>query len=282
MRLGRALGRGRSLVRGEHALAAAFRLAQPPHDEGEHERRQREDDEGGAPRERGDVAGHREADAGADVLAGEDHAVDPPALPAPEPVADERGDHRAGRGRDGAEEEPRPEQLGEVRGGGAPEHRDAPGHDRHPEHARPRHPVGQDAERQRRNGADEGADRDQQADVGVRDVQARPELARRRADGRGIGAAQPEDRGEDDDDAGALRASERDREAARGAARRRRAQGGSVGQDALGARLLGAHALMVAGDPPGRVGVPRRPGGRAERPRSGSLRRSRPQRRGRL
>ena len=236
-----------SLVRGEHALAAAFRLAQPPHDQGEHERRQREDHEGGAPRERGDVAGDREADAGADVLAGEDHAVDPAALPAPEPVADERGDHRSGRGGDGAEEEPRPEQLGEVRGRGAPEHRDAPGDDRHPEHARPRHPVGQDAERQRRNGADEGADRHQQADVGVRDVQPRPELARRRADGRGIGAAQPQDCGEDDDDAGPLRASERDRQAARGGARRRRPQGSGVGQDALGARLLGAHALMVAG-----------------------------------
>ena len=56
-------------------------------------------------------------------------AVDPAALPAAEPVADERGDHRAGRGRDGAEEQPRPQQLAEVRGGGAPEHRGAPGDD---------------------------------------------------------------------------------------------------------------------------------------------------------
>ena len=170
------------------------------------------------PRERGDVAGDREAEAGADVLAGEDDAVDPAALPAPEPVADERRDDRAGRGGDGAEEESRPEQLREVRGGRAPEHRGAPGTIVTPRMRRPRHPVGEDAERQRRERADERADRDEQADVGVRDVQARPELARRGAHGRGVGAAQPEDRGEDDDDARALLAAERDREAPPGRA----------------------------------------------------------------
>ncbi len=253
-RLGVLLGLGqqlvwmRPLVGREHALASALGLAEPPHDEGEHERRQREDDEGGAPRERCDVAGHGEADAGADVLAGEDDAVDPAALPAPEPVADERGDHRAGRGRHGAEEEPRPQELLEVRGRGAPEHGGAPGHDGQPEDACSRHPVGQDAERQRGKSADQGADSDEQADVGVRDVQARPELARRRADGRGIGPAQPEDRGEDDDDAGALRTSECDREPPPEAARRRGAHGCSVREDALGARFLGAHALMVAAE----------------------------------
>ena len=252
VRLGHQLGRGRPLVGGEHALAAALRLAQTPHDECEHERRQREDDEGGPPRERGDVARHREADAGADVLAGEDDTVDPPALPAPEPVTDERGDHRAGRGRDSAEEQSRPQQLCEVRGGCAPEHRGTPRDDRHPEDARARDPVGQDAEGQRGKRADEGADRDEQADVGVRDVQARPELARRGADGRGVGPAQPEDRGEDDDDAGALRTSECDRETPRGTARGRRAQGRGIGEDALGARFLGAHALMVAGASVGR------------------------------
>ena len=68
---------------GEHAEPAAPRLAQPPDGEREPERRQREDDERGPPRKRGDVAGDGEAETGADVLAGEDEAVDPAALPAP-------------------------------------------------------------------------------------------------------------------------------------------------------------------------------------------------------
>ncbi len=80
------------------------------------------------------------------------------------------------------------------------------------EHSRPRHAVGENAERQRRDRAHEGADGDEQADIRVVDVQAGAQLARRGAHRRGVGAAQPEDRGEDDDDAGALLPSQRDRQ----------------------------------------------------------------------
>ena len=202
------------MIRGKHAPPATLGLAQPPHDRGEREGRQGEDDERGSPRERGDVAGDGEADARAEVLAGEDDAIDPAALPAPEPVADERGDHRAGRGRDRPEEESRPEQLCEARRGGAPEHRRAPEDDRPSEHAGPAHAVGQNAERQCCDRADERAHCDEQADVRVRDVQAVAELACRRAHRCGIGAAQPENRCEYDDHARSLLAAERNCQAA--------------------------------------------------------------------
>ena len=247
VRLRDRLGWRRPQVGGKHSLAAALRLAQAPDDDGEGEGRQREDDERSAPREEGDVAGDREAHAGAEVLARENDAVDPAALPASEPVADERGDHRPGRGRDGAEEEARPKQLPEARGRRAPQHRAAPEDDRRAEHPSSSHAVGQDAERQRRHRADEGADRDEQADVRVRDVQAGTQFARRGAHRCRVGAAQAEDRGQDDDHACALLAPERDRQAAREGARRGRAERGRVGEDARGTRFVGAHVLMVAG-----------------------------------
>src|SRR5581483_4457157 len=76
----------------EHALAAASRLGQTRDEDGERERRQREDDERGTPRRGCDVARHGEAESGAEELAGEDVAVDAPSLPAAEIVADERRD----------------------------------------------------------------------------------------------------------------------------------------------------------------------------------------------
>jgi len=103
-------------------------------------------------------------------------------------------------------------------------------------------PNGSVAER-----ADERADRDEQADVRVVDVQLFDELRRRGAHRRGVGAAQPEDRGEDDDHARPFLASERDRQAPREGARRGGAEGGCVGEDACGTRLVGAHVPMVAG-----------------------------------
>src|SRR4029077_16981586 len=123
------------------------------------------------PRERGDAAGDGEAKAGADVLTGEDEAVDAAALPAAEPVADQGGDDWTRRRGDGAEEEPSAEELREARRRRAPEHRDSPQEDREAEDARPRHPVGQDAERQGCEGADERAHGDEQADVRVVDVE---------------------------------------------------------------------------------------------------------------
>ncbi len=134
----------------------------------------------------------------------------------------------------------------EVRGGRTPEHREAPEDDGESEHPRSRDAVGEHAERQRRHRADEGADGDEQSDVRVGDVQARAELARRGADRRGVGAAQAEDRGEDDDDVGALLAAERDRQPPRDGARRGGSDGHGVGEYPPGARFLGAHDPMVA------------------------------------
>ena len=156
---------------------------------------QREDDERGPPRERGDVAGDREADAGADVLAGEDDAVDPAALPAAEPVADERGDHRAGRGRDA--------RRGRAASSSSSVKFEAVALQ---SIAAPQVTIVTPSTRVRvtrsastPNGSDANAptseltatSRPMSVFVMWRPV---PELARRRADRRGVGAAQPEDR----------------------------------------------------------------------------------------
>src|SRR5207244_4242965 len=160
------------------------------------------------PRERGDAAGDGEAKTGADVLAGEDDAVDPAAFPTAEPVTDQGSDDRTCRRGDGAEEEPRPEELREARRRRAPEHRDAPEANREAEDGGSCHPVGQDAERQSGERTHERAHGDEQADVRVVDMEPRAQLRRRRAYGRGVGAAQPEYGGEDQDDPRPLLAAE--------------------------------------------------------------------------
>jgi hypothetical protein len=230
----------------EHTGAPAFGLPEPEDEPRERECGQREDDECGAPRERSDVTRHGEAEAGAEQLAREDEAVDPAALPAAEVVADEGGDHRPGRGGDRAERETGPEELVEVRRSGAPEHRCSPQHDRRPERPCAPHAVGEHAEREGRHRAHERRDGDEEPDVGVRDVEAGPQLGRRGADRRRVRAAQPEDAGENDDHARALGTAERDGEAiGRGLGRRRRERG-EVGEDSGRPALFG-HAWMVAG-----------------------------------
>src|SRR5207253_9265392 len=110
---GRRLLRGRGRVR-ERAPPPALRLGELEHEPREREGGQGEDHERGAPGERGDVAGDGKADAGSPELAGEDVAVDPAALRGGEVVAYERGDERAGRRGDAAEEDAREEELAEA------------------------------------------------------------------------------------------------------------------------------------------------------------------------
>ena len=177
--LGRGLARLVRLRRQRTASRARVRRAPPragsrkPQDEpAEHERGDGEDDERGAPaadpRDGGDVTRDGEAEAGSEELSREDEAVDPAALGGGEPIADERRGERAGRGDDGAEGEPREQELVEVRHRRAPEHRGGPEEDHEAERRRPLDLVGEHAERQRRNGADERGDADEEADVGVR------------------------------------------------------------------------------------------------------------------
>ena len=196
----------------------------------------------------GDVAGDGESDAGAEVLAREDDAVDPAALPAAEPVADERGDHRPGGGGDRAEEETRREEA-----------RRSSRRWRSRASLRPRGRSSRPSTRVRRTRSARTPN-GSVASAPTRELTAtsRPmsvfvmcrsliEHRRGGADRRGVGAAEPEDRGEDDDHARALLAAERDRQPAREGARRGRAEGRCVRQDLGFARLIRAHAPMVAG-----------------------------------
>ncbi len=157
--------------------ATSGRLGQPEHEPGQKEGRQGQQHEGRPPRQGGDVAGHREADAGADQLAGEDVAVDAAALGSLEVVADQRRHHRAGGGGDRAEHEAGQDQPAEGGDGGAPDHGHPPGGDGQPEDPGAAAAVGHHAERQAGHGGDQRADRDQQADVGVADVQGGPQRA---------------------------------------------------------------------------------------------------------
>ena len=139
-------GRDRLRVAETRGFPAAGRLAQREHEPRQRERRQGEDHERRAPGQRRDSTGHRESEGGADELAREDVAVDASPLGRVEPVADERCDDRPGRRRDDAEEEACKQQLPECRRGGAPEHCDAPEHDRAAEQSCPLKAVGEDAE----------------------------------------------------------------------------------------------------------------------------------------
>ena len=190
---------------GEHALPAAGRLRQPEDQVREEEGRKGEDDEGGAPRQRGDVAGDGEADARPGQLPGEDVAEDLASLRPRDPVADQRR-HRGRRG-SGHRPEPDPveEQLRERGCGRAPDHRDAPDHDRDAKDPGAPRPVGEHAERNREHGSHQRRHGDQQADVGVPDVQRMPQLDRCRADRGGVCAGQSEHAAEHEHDAGARR-----------------------------------------------------------------------------
>ncbi len=138
----------------------------------------------------------------------EDEPVDTAALGRVEVVADQGGDERARGGGDRAEEDAGEQELAEVPDRRAPEHCRAPEHDDDAERPRAADTVGENAERQGGERGHQRGDRDEQPDVGVRDVQAVAQLGRGSADGGRVRRAQSEDAGEQDDDAHALRASE--------------------------------------------------------------------------
>ena len=93
----RGVGRPVAGLGGEHALPAAGRLRQPEDQVRQEEGGKGEDDEGGAPGQRGDVAGDGEADARPGQFPGQDVAVDLASLRPRDPVADQRR-HRGRRG----------------------------------------------------------------------------------------------------------------------------------------------------------------------------------------
>ena len=226
----------------KRVAAAARRLRQPDDEPGEHKGRQGQDHERRPPRQGGDVAGDREADARAEELAGEDEAVDPAALGRGEVVADERGDERPGGRGHGAEREPRQQELAEVGHGRAPDHRDAPEHDRQAEEPGSAHAVREDSEREAGRGGDERRDRDEQADVRVVDVQGVAKLGCRGADGGGIGAAESQHRCEQDNDPSALRSAERPLERTRAAACEPADRGAGGGRRPFCRAAAGLHA----------------------------------------
>ena len=192
----------------DRAAPAAHRLGQLQHRPRDDERGNRENDERQSPRQRGDVAGHREADPRAEQLAGEHVAVDPATLGAGEPVPEHRRHHRAGRGGRDAEKQPGDQQVVERARGRAPDHARAPEHDRQPEGRRTPHPVREHPERDARDRGDDRVDPDQQPDVGVVDVQGMPQDGRRSADRRAVGTRQRPHRAEHQNHPGPGRAAE--------------------------------------------------------------------------
>jgi len=86
--------------------------------------------------------------------------------------------------------------------GGAPEHGDAPEHDRHRQRPGPVDPVGQHAEGEGGDGSHQRTDPDKEPDVEVVDVEMAAELNGRGAHRGGVGAAQGQYAGQYDDDGG--------------------------------------------------------------------------------
>jgi hypothetical protein len=143
----------RLAVHREGLVAAAHRLGHAYDEPGERERREREHHEGGAPRQRRDVAGDREPDPRADELPGQDEAVDPSALGTVKVVADEGCDEWSSACRHGAECHPRHEQLADRRDRGTPDHCSAPEDDCGAQRPRTVDAIRQYAEGQARQGA---------------------------------------------------------------------------------------------------------------------------------
>ena len=145
---------------------------------------QAEDDERRPPRERRDVAGHGEAQSGADQLAGEHVAVDAAPLGAGEVVADEGRHDRAGRRGQDAQDQPGEQEASEGADGGAPDHRHPPEGDGNPEDHRSPGAVGEHPKGTLAAGSDDRAHGHEEPDVGIGDPEPVAELDRRGTDGR--------------------------------------------------------------------------------------------------
>ncbi len=204
-RRSRALG----ALRNERRSTTAIGFGQPQHDPAQDERRHGQQHERRPPGQGGDIAGHGEAQAGPEKLAGEDVAVDAAPFGALEVIADERGHDRTGRGRDHAQGEAGEEQLPERRHRRAPHHGHAPGQDGQAEGPGAAEAIRHHAEGQARHRRHQGTDGHQQADVGVADVQGAAQIEGRSPDGGGVGAGQGQHAGQSHHDPGPLPAPQR-------------------------------------------------------------------------
>ncbi len=110
-------------------------------------------------------------------------AVHAAAVVAGEQVSDEGGHRRAGRGHHAAEGDARGEQHDVGDRHGADDRRQAPDHDDDLEQPGAVGPVAQHPERQGGGGTDEGADGDEQAELGVADVERLLQRGGERTDG---------------------------------------------------------------------------------------------------
>ena len=174
-------------------------LGEPEDEPRQDERRDGQDGERHPPGERRHVPGDGKPRPRPEQLAGEHVAVDAAALGAAEVVAHEGGHDRPGGGGDHAQHQAGEQQAAERARRGAPDHGRAPGGDGAAEEPRPPGEVGQDAERDAGRRGHEGAHGHQQADVGVGDAEVVAQVQGGGTHGGGVGAAQAQHAGEEDD-----------------------------------------------------------------------------------